>query len=67
NIASTSITTASINITTSEPVTTASVPITTAGVSVNTAKPSTPPTTKILIEYEDLTIAQTFMKMRSVK
>ncbi|GKD20636.1 hypothetical protein Tco_1222339 [Tanacetum coccineum] len=32
-----------------------------------TAKPSTPPTTTILIEDEDLTIAQTLMKMRSVK
>ncbi|GJW35004.1 hypothetical protein Tco_0057924 [Tanacetum coccineum] len=63
----TSITTASINITTVEPVTTASAPITTAGVSVSTAKPSTPPTTTILIEDEDLTIAQTLMKMRSVK
>ncbi|GJR99464.1 hypothetical protein Tco_0315973 [Tanacetum coccineum] len=67
NTASTSITTASINITTAEPVTTASAPITTAGVSVSTAEPSTPPTTTILIEDEDLTIAQTLMKMRSVK
>ncbi|GKA95755.1 hypothetical protein Tco_0817850 [Tanacetum coccineum] len=66
NIASTSITTVSINITTAEPVTTASVPITTAGVSVSTAEPSTPPTIT-LIEDEDLTIAQTLMKMRSVK
>ncbi|GKE20341.1 hypothetical protein Tco_1431853, partial [Tanacetum coccineum] len=64
NTASTSITTASINITTTEPVTTASAPVTTAGVSVSTAEPSTPPTT-ILIEDEDLTIAQTLMKMRS--
>ncbi|GJT59974.1 hypothetical protein Tco_1003507 [Tanacetum coccineum] len=67
NTASTSITTASINITTAEPVTTASAPVTTAGVSVSTAEPSTPPTTTILIEDEDLTIAQTLMKMRSVK
>ncbi|GJR42399.1 hypothetical protein Tco_1310502 [Tanacetum coccineum] len=67
NTASTSITTASINITTAEPVTTASAPITTAGVSVSTAEPSTPPTTTTLIEDEDLTIAQTLMKMRSVK
>ncbi|GJW57417.1 hypothetical protein Tco_0104148, partial [Tanacetum coccineum] len=68
NTASTSITTASINITTAEPVTTASAPITTAGVSVSTAEPSTPlTTTTTLIEDEDLTIAQTLMKMRSVK
>ncbi|GJY64426.1 hypothetical protein Tco_0465886 [Tanacetum coccineum] len=67
NTASTSITTASINITIVEPVTTASAPITTAGVSVSTAEPSTPPTITILIGDEDLTIAQTLMKMRSVK
>ncbi|GJU12011.1 hypothetical protein Tco_1134407 [Tanacetum coccineum] len=56
-----------INITTAEPVTTTSAPFTTTGVSVSTAEPSTPPTTTILIEDEDLTIAQTLMKMRSVK
>ncbi|GJY03180.1 hypothetical protein Tco_0361332, partial [Tanacetum coccineum] len=67
NTASTSITTASINITTVEPVTTISAPITIAGVSVSTAEPSTPPTTTILIEDEDLIIAQTLMKIRSVK
>ncbi|GKE09792.1 hypothetical protein Tco_1413343 [Tanacetum coccineum] len=44
-----------------------SAPITTAGVSVSTAKPSTPPTTTTLIEDENLTIAQTLMKMKSVK
>ncbi|GKA23847.1 putative ribonuclease H-like domain-containing protein [Tanacetum coccineum] len=48
-------------------VTTASTPITTAGVSVSTAEQSTPPTTTILIEDEDLTIAQTLMKMKSKK
>ncbi|GKC89634.1 hypothetical protein Tco_1150283, partial [Tanacetum coccineum] len=49
-------------------VNTASTPITTAGVSVSTAKPSTPPTTTTtFIQNEDLTIAQTLMKMRSVK
>ncbi|GJW50399.1 hypothetical protein Tco_0091750 [Tanacetum coccineum] len=47
-------------------VTTVSAPITTAGVSVSTAKPSTPPTTTTVIEDEDLIIAQTLMKMRSV-
>nr|GEY53071.1 hypothetical protein [Tanacetum cinerariifolium] len=58
----------SINITTAEPITTVSAPVTTAGVSVSTAEPSTPPTTKTtLIEDEDLIIAQTLMKMRSVK
>ncbi|GKC03425.1 hypothetical protein Tco_0995035 [Tanacetum coccineum] len=67
NTTSTSITTASINITTAEPVTTASAPVTTVGVSVSIVEPSTPPTTTILIEDEDLTIAQTLMKMRSVK
>ncbi|GJZ53840.1 hypothetical protein Tco_0608725 [Tanacetum coccineum] len=44
-----------------------SASVTTADVSVSTAEPSTPPTTTILIEDEDLTIAQTLMKMRSVK
>ncbi|GJT36127.1 hypothetical protein Tco_0926546 [Tanacetum coccineum] len=44
-----------------------SAPITTAGVSVSTADPSTPPITTTLIVNEDLTIAQTLMKMRSVK
>ncbi|GJW11761.1 hypothetical protein Tco_1577588 [Tanacetum coccineum] len=48
-------------------VTTVSAPITTAGVSVSTAEPSTPPTTTTVIEDEDLTIAQTLMKMRSEK
>ncbi|GJW92003.1 hypothetical protein Tco_0169556 [Tanacetum coccineum] len=68
NNASTSITTASINITTVEPVTTASAPITTAGVSISTAEQSTPPTTTTtVIEDEDLTIAQTLMKMRNEK
>ncbi|GJX82213.1 hypothetical protein Tco_0331694 [Tanacetum coccineum] len=45
-------------------VTTASAPITTDGVFVCTAKLSTPSTTTTLIEDEDLTIAQTLMKMR---
>ncbi|GJZ13975.1 hypothetical protein Tco_0549205 [Tanacetum coccineum] len=46
-------------------VTTVSAPIiTTARVSVSTAEPSTPPTTTIVIEDEDLTIAQTLMKIR---
>ncbi|GKF98566.1 hypothetical protein Tco_0297349, partial [Tanacetum coccineum] len=67
NTASTSITTVSINITTVEPVTTASAPITTTGVSVSIAEPSTPLTITTLIEDEDLTIAQTLMKMRSEK
>nr|GEY25466.1 hypothetical protein [Tanacetum cinerariifolium] len=43
-----------------------SAPITTAGVSVSTAKPSTPPIiTTTVIEDKDLTIAQTFMKIRT--
>ncbi|GKB44328.1 hypothetical protein Tco_0889270 [Tanacetum coccineum] len=44
-----------------------SAPVTTASVSVSTAEPSTPLTTTILIKDEDLTIAQTLMKMRNVK
>ncbi|GJX83323.1 hypothetical protein Tco_0332804 [Tanacetum coccineum] len=44
-----------------------SAPVATAGVSVSTAEPSTPPTTTTFIEDEDLIIAQTLMKMRSVK
>ncbi|GJT90204.1 hypothetical protein Tco_1079049 [Tanacetum coccineum] len=46
-----------------------SAPITTAGVFVSTAEPSTPPTTTTttLIEDEDLTIAQTLMKIKSEK
>nr|GEV40686.1 hypothetical protein [Tanacetum cinerariifolium] len=65
NTAITSISTVSINITTAEPVTTVSALITTASVSVSTAKPSTPPTTTTtVIEDEDLTIAQTLMKIR---
>nr|GEZ98516.1 hypothetical protein [Tanacetum cinerariifolium] len=67
NTTSTSITTANINITTAKPVTTVSAPITTAGVSASTAEPSTPPITTTVIEYEDLTIAQTLMKIKSKK
>ncbi|GKD36957.1 putative ribonuclease H-like domain-containing protein [Tanacetum coccineum] len=68
NTASTSINTANINITTAEPVTTASAPVTTAGVSVSTAEPSTPPTIITTpIEDEDITIAQTLIKMKSEK
>ncbi|GKF65346.1 hypothetical protein Tco_0191863, partial [Tanacetum coccineum] len=68
NTASTSITNASINITTAKLVITASALIATAGVSVSTAEPNTPPpTTTTFIEDEDLIIAQTLMKMRSVK
>ncbi|GJZ30612.1 putative ribonuclease H-like domain-containing protein [Tanacetum coccineum] len=73
NTASTSVTAASINITTvSAPVTTVGIsvnpaePITTASKVVTTAEPSTPPTTTTTIfEDEDLTIAQTLVKMRS--
>ncbi|GJS74476.1 retrovirus-related pol polyprotein from transposon TNT 1-94 [Tanacetum coccineum] len=46
-------------------VTTVNAPITTVSVSVSTAEPSTPLTTTILIEDEDLIIAQTLMKMKS--
>ncbi|GJX48479.1 putative ribonuclease H-like domain-containing protein [Tanacetum coccineum] len=68
NTTSTSITTASINITTTKPVITTSAPVATARVSISTTEPNTPPTTiTIVIEDEDLTIAQTLMKIRSVK
>nr|GEW11732.1 hypothetical protein [Tanacetum cinerariifolium] len=44
----------------------ASASVTTAGVSISTAKPRTPPkTTASVFEDEDLTIAQTLVKMRS--
>nr|GEU31375.1 ribonuclease H-like domain-containing protein [Tanacetum cinerariifolium] len=47
---------------------TTSAPVTTAGISVSTAEPNTPlTTTTTIIEDEDLTIAQTLMKMRSEK
>ncbi|GJY72996.1 ribonuclease H-like domain-containing protein [Tanacetum coccineum] len=48
-------------------VNTTSIPVTTAGTSVSTTEPSTPPTTTTVIEDEDLTIAQTLVKMRSEK
>ncbi|GJS54105.1 hypothetical protein Tco_0627467 [Tanacetum coccineum] len=49
-------------------VNTASAPVTTAGISVTTAEPSTPlTTTTTVIKDEDLTIAQTLVKMRSEK
>ncbi|GJU71815.1 hypothetical protein Tco_1263220 [Tanacetum coccineum] len=48
-------------------VTTVSAPITTASISVSTDEPSTPPTTKTVIEDEDLIISQTLMKMKSEK
>ncbi|GJX36546.1 putative ribonuclease H-like domain-containing protein [Tanacetum coccineum] len=46
----------------------ASASVTTAGVSISTAEPRTPPTTTTTaFEDEDLTIAQTFVKMRCEK
>ncbi|GKE19373.1 hypothetical protein Tco_1426950 [Tanacetum coccineum] len=65
-----SVSTASINITTAEPVNTASAPVTTTGVSDTTVEPSTPhppTTTTTVFEDEDLTTAQTLMKMKSEK
>ncbi|GJZ54515.1 hypothetical protein Tco_0609400 [Tanacetum coccineum] len=54
-----------INITTTKPVITTSAPVATARVSISTTEPNTPPTTiTIVIEDEDLTIAQTLMKIR---
>ncbi|GJV27412.1 putative ribonuclease H-like domain-containing protein [Tanacetum coccineum] len=60
NTASALVTTASVSVSTAEPITTTSVNIT-------TAKPTTPPTTTIVFEDEDLTISQTLVKMRSEK
>ncbi|GKE97397.1 hypothetical protein Tco_0020748 [Tanacetum coccineum] len=49
-------------------VSTASVLVTTAGVAISTAEPRIPPaTTTTAFEDEDLTIAQTLIKMRSEK
>ncbi|GJS84169.1 putative ribonuclease H-like domain-containing protein [Tanacetum coccineum] len=46
----------------------ASASVTTAGISISTAKPRTPPTTTTTaFEDEDLTTAQTLVKMRSEK
>ncbi|GKD37392.1 hypothetical protein Tco_1257599, partial [Tanacetum coccineum] len=46
----------------------ASASVTTVGVSISTTEPRTPPTTTtIAFEDEDLTIAQTLVKMRSEK
>ncbi|GKD82627.1 hypothetical protein Tco_1349466 [Tanacetum coccineum] len=46
----------------------ASASVTTAGVSISTAEPRTPPTTTTTaFEDEDLTIAQTLVKIRSEK
>ncbi|GJX28360.1 hypothetical protein Tco_0236439 [Tanacetum coccineum] len=55
------VTTGGVSVSTAEPITTVSVNIT-------TVEPSTPPTTTIIVIVdEDLTIAQTLMKMRSEK
>ncbi|GJU59586.1 hypothetical protein Tco_1237352 [Tanacetum coccineum] len=48
-------------------VNTTSIPVSTVGTYVSTTEPSTPPTTTTVIEDEDLTIAQTLVKMRSEK
>ncbi|GKC78104.1 hypothetical protein Tco_1128878 [Tanacetum coccineum] len=48
-------------------VNTTSVLVTTVGISVTTAEPSTSPTTTTVFEDEDLTIAQTLVKMKSEK
>nr|GEU34678.1 ribonuclease H-like domain-containing protein [Tanacetum cinerariifolium] len=61
NTASAPVTTACIYVSSNEPITTISEVVT-------TAEPNTPPpTTTTVIEDEDLTIAQTLMKMRSEK
>ncbi|GJZ60427.1 hypothetical protein Tco_0616243 [Tanacetum coccineum] len=53
--------------TTSAPVTTDGVSVSTAGENITTAEPSTPLTTTNIPDEEDLTIAQTLVKMRSEK
>nr|GEW42562.1 hypothetical protein [Tanacetum cinerariifolium] len=54
--------------TTTTRVSAASASVTTAGVSISTAEPRTPlTTTTTAFEYEDLTINQTLIKMRSEK
>nr|GEU47116.1 hypothetical protein [Tanacetum cinerariifolium] len=54
--------------TTSTRVSAGSASVTTAGVSISTAEPRTPPTTiTTVFEDEDLTIAQTLVKIRSEK
>ncbi|GJW99591.1 putative ribonuclease H-like domain-containing protein [Tanacetum coccineum] len=44
-----------------------SAPVTTAGVAISTAEPRTPPTTTTIFGDEDLTIAQTLIKMKEEK
>ncbi|GKB56015.1 putative ribonuclease H-like domain-containing protein [Tanacetum coccineum] len=60
NTASAPVTIAGISVSIVEPITTASEVVT-------TAEPCTPPTTTTVIKDEDLTIAQTLMKMKSEK
>ncbi|GJZ97304.1 reverse transcriptase domain-containing protein [Tanacetum coccineum] len=61
NTASAPVTTAGVSVSTTEPITTASEVVT-------TTEPNTPPpTTTTVIKDEDLTIAQTLMKMKSEK
>ncbi|GKA75158.1 retrovirus-related pol polyprotein from transposon TNT 1-94 [Tanacetum coccineum] len=60
NNASASVTTAGVSVSTAEP-------ITTVNVNITTAELITPPTTTTVFEDEDLTIAQTLVKMRSEK
>ncbi|GJS99429.1 hypothetical protein Tco_0820599 [Tanacetum coccineum] len=59
--------TADMEVTTaSAPVTTVGVSISTAGEDITTAEPSTPPITTNILEEEDLTIAQTLMKIKTM-
>ncbi|GKA25292.1 hypothetical protein Tco_0711401 [Tanacetum coccineum] len=53
--------------TASAPVTTVGVSVSTAGENITTVEPSTPLTTTNIPDEEDLTIAQTLVKMRSEK
>ncbi|GKB02833.1 putative ribonuclease H-like domain-containing protein [Tanacetum coccineum] len=67
NTASTKVNTASAPVTTTGVSISTAEPITTASVNITTAEQITPPTTIIIFEDEDLTIAQTLVKMRSEK
>ncbi|GKA44955.1 hypothetical protein Tco_0737751, partial [Tanacetum coccineum] len=55
-----SLTTVGVSVSTAEPITTASV-------NIIAAKPTTPPRTTTIFKDEDLTIAQTLVRMRSKK
>ncbi|GJT25225.1 hypothetical protein Tco_0895162 [Tanacetum coccineum] len=65
NTAGTEVNTASAQVTTASASVSIVEPITTASVNITTAKLITPPTTTTVFEDEDLTIAQTLVKIRN--